>query len=274
MVNCRFDADDFEVIVCDNADDEATMRVCDEFASRMSLQYLVETGPGKNTALNSGIELAAGRLLLFTDDDVFVDREWLNAMQEAADDFPGHDVFGGRVLPDWPVGFPAYLRESRYTGVCFSILDRGDQRGPVKNFYPFGTNLGVRRSVFDSGIRYDTAVGPGQGSYVMGSETSLVRTLVARGQVPVYVGGSSVVHRVRQEQGSLRWLLGRGVRYGRMLAYREPAGAYPRWLIREMAGRSMDAALYLLKGDRTASFEAAFEVAIARGKLLQHSAAR
>lgn len=248
------------------------MHVCDDFASRMSLQYLVETAPGKNSALNSGVELASGRLLLFTDDDVLVDREWLTAMNEAASDYPGHDVFGGRVLPDWPPDFPAYLRESRYTGVCFSILDRGDHTGPVQNFHPFGTNVGVRRSVFDSGIRYDTEVGPSQGSYVMGSETSLVRTLTARGQVPVYVGGSSVIHRVRPEQGSLRWLLGRGVRYGRMLAYRDPADAYPRWLIREMASRSIDSALNLVKGNRTASFEAAFEVAIARGKLLQHSA--
>jgi glycosyltransferase involved in cell wall biosynthesis len=250
------------------------MHVCDDFASRMSLQYLVETAPGKNSALNSGIELASGRLLLFTDDDVFVDRDWMSAMLAAADDFPGHDVFGGRVLPDWPDDFPAYLRESRYTGVCFSILDGGEHTGPVKSFYPFGTNMGVRRSVFDSGVRYDTAVGPSQASYIMGSETSLVRTLAAKGQAPVYVGGSSVVHRVRPEQASLRWLLGRGVRYGRMLAYRDPADAYPRWLIREMAGRSLDAAWRMAKGDRTAGFEAAFEVAIARGKLLQHSAAR
>lgn len=249
------------------------MDVCDAFASRMSLQYLVETASGKNSALNSGIELASGRLLLFTDDDVFVDRDWMNAMQEAADDFPGHDVFGGRVLPDWPDDFPAYLRESRYAGVCFSILDRGEHTGPARGFYPFGTNMGVRRSVFDSGVRYDTAVGPSQASYVMGSETSLVRTLAARGQVPVYVGGSSVIHRVRPEQASLRWLLGRGVKYGRMLAYRDPADTYPRWLIREMAGRSLDAALNLVKGNRTASFEAAFEASIARGKLLQHSTA-
>lgn len=268
--------------MCDNAGDEATRRVCDEYASRMRLEYLVETAPGKNSALNAGLQVASGELLLFTDDDVFVDAEWMATAWTAANEYPDHNVFGGPIIPDWPDDFPAYLRESRYRGVCFSILDRDRDTGPELGFFPFGTNLGVRRSVFDSGVRYNTEVGPSQKSYIMGSETSLVRELADRGEVPVYVNDCSVIHRIRPEQASLQWLLNRGVKYGRMLAYRDAVAAralgepqvFPRWLIRQLASRSAAAGLRLMTGDRKAGFEAAFEGAIALGKLRQHREGR
>lgn len=256
--------------MCDNAGDEATRKVCDTYASRMRVRYLVETASGKNHALNAGLALACGELLMFTDDDVFADEGWLAAAWRAAESFPDSNVFGGPVIPDWPEHFPAYLRESRYRGVCFSILEEEHVTGPTADFFPFGTNMGVRRSVFDSGMRYNTAVGPSQTSYIMGSETSLVRELADQGEVPVFVRDSSVRHRIRPEQASYRWLMSRGVKYGRMLAYRDPPTAFPRWLLRELAGRSAASASRMLVGDRTRSFEASFEAAIAWGKLRQH----
>lgn len=278
VANCAFRADAFQVIVCDNAGDQETRGICDKSSGMISLEYVVELTPGKNNALNTGLELATGELLLFTDDDVRVDRGWLSSMWKAFNDYPCHNVFGGPVLPEWPAGFPAHLQESQYRGVCFSVVTQDTATGPEPNFSPFGTNMGVRRTVFDTGIRYNPDVGPTRSSYIMGSETSLVRTLARQGNVPVYVSDSSVIHRIRPEQASLRWLLGRGARYGRMLAYQSasdtrPADSpkrFPRWLILEMLTGVVIAGARLLAGDRGESFEAAFRVAIAWGKLRQH----
>lgn len=278
VVTCAFRTDDFQVIVCDNAGDERTRGVCDRFSDEMPLEYLVETAPGKNNALNAGLKLATGELLLFTDDDVLVGTNWMSSMWEAANDYPRHNVFGGPVLPEWPENFPTYLRESRYRGVCFGIVNLDAVTGPDPDFSPFGTNMGVRRTVFDAGMQYNPDIGPTRGSYIMGSETSLVRELTKHGDVPVYVSGSSVIHRIRPEQASLGWLLGRGTRYGRMLAYRSAAAArvaghskrFPRWIVREMATGIIASGARLLAADRKGSFEVAFQVSISWGRLRQY----
>lgn len=277
MADCEYRAGEFEIIVCDNAGDDQTRTVCESFSSQMSIRYLVEKTPGKNHALNAGLEVATGELLLFTDDDVLVDQGWMSSMWNAAISYPRNDIFGGRILPVWPNKFPLYLRENRYSAICFGVLNGRGATKPAPDFIPFGANLGLRRSVFDTGLRYDPEVGPRRGSYMMGSETDLISRLTRSGQVPVYVNDSSVQHRIRPEQASLRWLLGRGTRYGRRLWYKSTSAArtsgypesFPLWLAKEMVKDLTTAVVRLLVGNRKGSFEAVFEVSIAWGKVRQ-----
>ncbi len=269
-----------QLIVVDNADDAETARICGALQRRgpanLTLIRLVEGKPGKNAALNRGLEQAAGDLILFTDDDVLVDPGWVRSMAAAARRWPQHVYFGGRVLPAWPGEPPAWLRESRYLSVCFTAMDRDDPEGPIATFVPFGPNMAVRRAVFDEGVRYDDAVGPTpESSYVMGSEAELTRRLKARGHQPVYVPKSVVHHIVRPEQLRLRWLMGRSVRYGRSVAHkaiqegRATPGRAPAHLARESLEAAVSAAANLFRGRRQEAFDRIMDAGAAFGRIKQ-----
>lgn len=273
LVACDFPGDRFEVVVVDNGGDPDTRDLCDSFRSRLALESLVATAGGKNAALNRGVETARGELFAFIDDDVIVDGAWLGELARAARRWTEHAVFGGRIVPSWPGERPGYVEGSRYMGVLFSVVDRGPREGPDPDFLPFGPNMAIRRHLFDRGLRYDPRIGPGTGrSYVMGSETELLRRLRRAGHIAVYVPACTVHHRIRREQLSVPGLLRRGVRYGKMLARESPATAprwlgAPRWAYRELlenAGRCLGS---VFSGRASATFDRAMDAAVAVGKI-------
>src|ERR1700722_14629654 len=69
---------DAELIVVDNASKDHTADVVR--ASQLKnfkVRYLYESRMGKSNALNTGLAVAQGEVLLFTDDDVVPARDWL-----------------------------------------------------------------------------------------------------------------------------------------------------------------------------------------------------
>ena len=270
--------DRFEVIVADNADDPATREACARAGAALPVRYAAAPGGGKNAALNQALPLARGELLVFSDDDIDAAPDWLAETRAGAERWPDHVLFGGRVLPAWPGPFPAHLRESRYLGVCFSVLDKDLVEGPHPAFNPFGPNMAVRRVIFDRGVRFNEQVGPRQGLYIMGSETDLIRRLKAMGHEAVYLPRSVVRHRIRPEQLSPRWLLSRGFRYGRKLAYEQehrtrPAKAWagvPRWLYRTLAQQGLRAGAALLRPNPGRRLDEALDLSVSLGMFYQY----
>jgi len=263
-----------QVIVADNAGDPDTQRICERYAERFPLDYVVETAPGKNAALNTALTYARGELLLFTDDDVQIPPDWLWETWSAASRWPAHMVFGGKVLPIWPSPCPAHLNDRQYLGVCFSVLDADSEEGPSFRFTPFGPNVAIRRQVFDAGVRFNPRIGPHRSSYIMGSETELVRRLKRQGYAPVYVPRSIVHHKVRPEQFEHRWLYGRAFRYGRLLEVRrqeeEGRGGWPA-LRRAptLISSAVRAGIASVMRERKARFDQLMELAMTWGMIYQ-----
>lgn len=274
---CVFPARRRSVLVTDNGGDEATRAVCESAATGMDLSYLRATEGGKNAALNRAVERAEGALLLFTDDDVDVDPGWISTMWEGARRWPDHEVFGGRVLPRWPTSPPVRVLEAGYGSVAYSILDPDLPEGPDPGFLPFGPNCAVRREVFDRGVRFDPAMGPRPGAYVMGGETELFERLRAAGKPPVFLPDSRVHHRIRRCQYSRRWLLSRARKYGRSLVARsERAGSggiagggdgVPRWLYRTLLESGARALVDAVAGRRVGALKRAMDAAVELGKI-------
>jgi glycosyltransferase involved in cell wall biosynthesis len=87
----------FEVIVIDNGSADETKSVVDACAGRsVPVRYLTEPQPNRGNARNRGAQIAAGRYLLFCDDDVWLPPGWI-AAHEAAQE--GDDeVVNGPIL--------------------------------------------------------------------------------------------------------------------------------------------------------------------------------
>jgi glycosyltransferase involved in cell wall biosynthesis len=73
-------APQFEVIVVDNGSADETKSVVQAFAVRsIPVHYVTEPQPNRGKARNRGARVAAGRYLLFCDDDVWLPPAWVAA---------------------------------------------------------------------------------------------------------------------------------------------------------------------------------------------------
>ncbi|HEX5776328.1 MAG TPA: glycosyltransferase [Caulobacteraceae bacterium] len=85
------------VLVVDNASsDDATRKAVEGFPA---VRYVYEPKGGLDFARNAALQNAEGDLLAFLDDDVVVDRGWLNGLYKAWRNAPEAGGFTGLVLP-------------------------------------------------------------------------------------------------------------------------------------------------------------------------------
>jgi glucosyl-dolichyl phosphate glucuronosyltransferase len=150
----------WEVIVADNNSSDATRQVVERAAAGfpVPLRYVFEGTQGKAAALNTAIRQARGEILVFTDDDALVERDWLDRTGAALEE-TGAAYVGGRVLPRWETARPDWIpnRSGRLWAVV-ALLDFGGRRREFGRGigWPLGVNMAVRASVFhERGIWWD-----------------------------------------------------------------------------------------------------------------------
>lgn len=204
----------WKLVVVDNGSTDLTTSVVASFADRLPLHLVSEANPGKNNALNTGLSIIEGDLTVFTDDDTFPRFDWLVQLRQAADCNPNYMMFGGAVLPRWEVQPPSWV-EWVNKGPVYTLTDMSIPPGPIQPESVFGPNMAIRASVFQSGVRFDSSIGPRGANYAMGSETELLLRLGREGMKAWYTPDAVVEHYIREEQLTKSWILRRGIRYGR-----------------------------------------------------------
>lgn len=204
----------WKLVVVDNGSTDRTREIVTSFRASLPLTYVFEERPGKNVALNAGLEHLEGDLAVFTDDDVFPHPDWLIRLRAVADAHLAYSMFGGVVRPRWQVTPPHWMRWVD-TAVVFAITDPQMIEGPTDPQLLFGPNMAIRAEVFKGGIRFNTSIGPRGHNYPMGSETELVLRLVREGHKAWHVRDAVVEHFIREDQMNKSWVLRRAIRFGR-----------------------------------------------------------
>lgn len=155
---------EWELIVVDNNSTDNTRAVIEEAAQSfpVELRYLFEAEPGKFAALNQGILASRGEIIATTDDDAFIEHDWLDRAAEGLDRF-NCDFVGGRVLPVWGGTRPNWLpnRPGLHWAVI-ALLDLGPT--PVEFGcngvpWPLGVNEVTRRDAFTRAGLFDNRLG-------------------------------------------------------------------------------------------------------------------
>src|SRR5689334_11745006 len=87
---CRLDSPGggWKLVVIDNASTDGTKSLVKSFETRLPLTYLFESAPGKNAALNQGLRVAEGDLVVFSDDDTVPRKDWLVQIRTVCDANP------------------------------------------------------------------------------------------------------------------------------------------------------------------------------------------
>jgi glycosyltransferase involved in cell wall biosynthesis len=216
----------WDVIVVDNNSADATRAVV---AARQGgypvpLRYVFEARQGRSSALNTGIASTAAPALVFTDDDVLVADEWLDAAVQPLLDGEA-DYTGGPVRPIWEGPRPAWLPADRADlWGTIAILDYGPELFVFeeRRRVPLGANMAVHRSLFDRIGAFNPDLGrAGGGKKLLGQEVpeflARSRAAGARGR---YVPAMAVDHHV--PAGRLtkdyfrRWWYGKGLSRSRL----------------------------------------------------------
>jgi glycosyltransferase involved in cell wall biosynthesis len=152
---------DFEVIVIDNNSTDDTAAVVARMAATSArIRYVFEPRQGKSHALNTGLALARGAILAFTDDDVRVAPDWVLQFHRSYGMHPDVDYIGGRVLPEWPAPPPKWLTTAHWSPLA--LQDYGDDLqtvGPHRAVCLIGANIAYRRHVFERVGGFTPALG-------------------------------------------------------------------------------------------------------------------
>src|SRR5258708_38899380 len=86
-------ADAFEVVVVDNASEDATKEVVAHAVAaypKHSIRYLFEEVPGLLSGRHRGATAATGEILVFIDDDIEASQDWLAAIVDSYTDNEVH----------------------------------------------------------------------------------------------------------------------------------------------------------------------------------------
>jgi GT2 family glycosyltransferase len=213
LLGCDYPADRYEVVVVDNAsaDDSLSEMVAAEFADQAApVRVEPEPEPGLSHARNRGVAAAHADLVLFADDDVLLDRDWIAALAEPFAD-PGVGASSGMTLPDvletptqrWVEGFGGRTRvfEKRVFDLAAPPPDR-----PLFPFtigeFGAGRNMAFRRGPLLELGGFDVALGPGTLAHDGDDVEALLRVLLS-GRRIVHDPAAIVWHAHPRDYGEL-----------------------------------------------------------------------
>ncbi len=272
---CRVQQPDggWKLLLVNNASRDRTDAIVSGFRGRLPIEYIKEPRLGKCFALNTGIGRVSGDLVVFVDDDVLPARDFLVQWRRVADDLPEFSVFGGRIVPQFEVPPPEWLRQIDWIMLLYGATRPGRCAGEPPEVAAadfFGGNMAIRSSVLARGFSFDERLMVGRSS-LMNEETELVGRLAEYGFRLWFAPGPQVHHLIDAEQVRWRWIMHRFFRHGRTLyflaAQKQPMEAQrlfgvPRYLIRRIGERGVRVLRALVSRDR--------ETAAALGRLIAY----
>jgi glycosyltransferase involved in cell wall biosynthesis len=215
----------WQMVVVDNGSDDGSREILGRYRHHLPLTIIGEARTGKNVALNRALDHLGGRaakadLIVFCDDDILPEPDWLSRLAEAAKRHPSADMFGGTIYASWTSPVPEWVYDlERYHGTIFSVTRH--EEGPCDARELFGPNMAIRGKVLRNGARFDPRFGPdGTNVYPMGSETEFVDRLEGVGHRAYFAADARVGHLVGQSQLTEDWVHLRAYRAGLGFALR------------------------------------------------------
>jgi len=205
-----------ELIVVDNGSVDDTQSALKREWTRFTLVALYEETAGKSRALNRGLDVAAGDLVVFTDDDITASPNWLRSLYEAFVKYSSAAVFCGPIVPKFPPGTPEWMGDHYSAGGMFGKFEPDLTEGPLPaGMLPFGANFAVRRSVMQ-GMRFRLDLGPSEeNGRMFGEDSEFVGRFHRQSQDIIFVPDARVDHHIEPAQTEIPSLFERAFHIGR-----------------------------------------------------------
>jgi glucosyl-dolichyl phosphate glucuronosyltransferase len=214
-VHCQW-----ELVIVNNNCTDNTDSVIGSYEQKLPISRLFEKNHGLSNARNCAIAASSGDYIVWTDDDVLVDRYWLAAYAAAFARWPDAVLFGGTIKP-WFEGEPPSWLLSAWSSVsgAYATRELGTDSFMLTthgNQLPYGANFAIRRDVQDRYL-YDPNFGLNHGKIVLGEESLVFLNVINNGGTGWWVPDAQVSHLITKDRQSLKYIRNYYVGLGRTL---------------------------------------------------------
>ncbi|MCR9271087.1 MAG: glycosyltransferase [Hyphomonadaceae bacterium] len=217
-----------EVIVVDNASVDARTR---EVTSAAGMTYIREDRPGLDIARNTGAQAAKSDIIVYTDDDTVLHRDWLENIVNAFHD-EGVDAVTGLVLPLRLDTLAQQIFEAHWSfGRGFEIIDFTPREFAASKAAGFeawnvgaGANMAFRKRVFENCGYFDESLDVGASG--CSGDSEFWYRIVGMGGTCRYDPSCIVFHDHRETEAGLQKQL-RAYMCGHVTALRVQAQRFP-----------------------------------------------
>jgi glycosyltransferase involved in cell wall biosynthesis len=199
----------WELMIVNNNCTDTTDSVIAKHQANLPIRRLFEPQQGKSFALNCACRAAKGEFIIWTDDDVLVETDWLARYVEAFKQWPNSSVFGGPVKPFLAGTPPQWLLDqnifSRVANV-YAAIDLGPE--PIdltQGKEPYGTNWAVRTKDQRKYL-YDTNLGPAPNRRIYYEDTDVIRRMFADGLNGRWVPNALLNHYIPENRQSTKYI--------------------------------------------------------------------
>lgn len=199
----------FEVLLVDNNSHDDTREVTEAFRKDLdNLRYIFEPNQGLSIARNRGMKETEAPLIVYVDDDAYVETQWLSSLVES---FAGNDnivCVGGPVGLDWQGERPHWV-PMRYESL-FTCVDHGREQRYLSSWsFLVGANIAFRHAWLMEQGGFSEGLGRKGNSLLSGEEAHIYQKVFETGKMAYYHPGAKVMHRVVQERKSRKWFFRR-----------------------------------------------------------------
>lgn len=201
---------DWELLIVDNGSKDNTYEVVTSYASKLPVRCVREETPGLSNARNKGVAEAKGQYICWTDDDVELDQNWLNAYFEAFKKHPDGAVFGGKIIPKFLPPTPEWVEQYKHEWPLdgpFAYRDLGAEEVELtfKGWKtPYGANYAVRLKEQREHL-YHPDLGVSPTHKRVGEETEVIYQILKTSK-GYWVPNSRVNHIIPQVRQSLKYV--------------------------------------------------------------------
>ena len=201
LLNQTLSAENFEIIVVDNASTDNTADEARRVLNGKGLNYKIvaENNPGLMNARIKGIQVACGEIIVFVDDDNWINSNYLRSVIDIFNSDPGIHFCGGQSkLPDY-ISVPnniVYSLRSYAVGQQYS-----KDKYLVNDETLWGAGIAIRRAalmaVFEKPF---LCVGRKEGKQLAGDDTEICHRLLLAGGKGYYSNQLSLVHALEPDR--------------------------------------------------------------------------
>ncbi|MFA6074527.1 MAG: glycosyltransferase family A protein [Negativicutes bacterium] len=202
IINQNISPSLYEIIVVDNSADGGARDIVEKkYGAVENVKYVHEPAPGLHSARHRGVVESIGEILIFVDDDIIADPQWLNSILETFDKYLNAKIVGGKSIPKYEVAPPAWTEylwdRALGNNICgyWSLVDFGDVEKEITPNYVWGLNFSIRRETyFELGGMHPDVIPKHLQRFQGDGETGLTYKIIEKGYKAYYQPKAQVQH--------------------------------------------------------------------------------
>ncbi len=221
----QFNPEHFEFLIIDNNSTNDVQKLIQDFKAKnpkFDLKYFKEPQQGEVYAWNKGIEEAQGKLLIFTDDDATLHKDYLATLEKDFSNHLDNIAGGGKIAPVFEYQKPAWI--NKYVMPYFAEINLGQKSKFPKNKYPMGSNMLISKNLFEKFGLFNTDLLKNEETIPPGSYEREWFQRIKKQNIPIFYFHDLVVwHFIPQEKINKTYVKEQAIESGKIFKhiYRE-----------------------------------------------------